>query len=132
MSVRGSCLCRSVEYEVSGPFDPIVNCHCSICRKAHGAAFGSFTGCKNEHFAWLQGKEQISLYESSPGFHRAFCAKCGGTVPFAHGKDAMIIPAGSLDGDPNVRATGHFYVGSKAPWYEIVDKLPQHQTWPED
>jgi hypothetical protein len=25
---------------------------------------------------------------------------------------------------------GHMFVGSKAPWYEIRDELPQHQEYP--
>jgi len=37
--LRGSCLCGQARYEISGKlYDPL-NCHCSMCRKAQGAAF---------------------------------------------------------------------------------------------
>jgi hypothetical protein len=29
-----------------------------------------------------------------------------------------------------VRPGEHIFVGSKAPWYEIVGALPQHEEWP--
>ena len=39
---RGSCLCGGVAWEADGPFDLMSHCHCSICRKAHGAAFATY------------------------------------------------------------------------------------------
>jgi hypothetical protein len=36
----------------------------------------------------------------------------------------------TVDGDPGVRPGEHIFVGSKAPWYEIVDALPQYEAWP--
>jgi hypothetical protein len=40
---RGSCLCGSVRYEVTGRFPRIVHCHCQMCRKVQGAAFASYS-----------------------------------------------------------------------------------------
>ena len=44
--LKGSCLCGSVRYEIDGPLDGAMNCHCSMCRKAHGAAFRSRAGIR--------------------------------------------------------------------------------------
>jgi hypothetical protein len=33
---------------------------------------------------------------------------------------------GTLDDDPGVRPSLHLFVGSKAPWHDIADALPQH------
>jgi hypothetical protein len=41
-----------------------------------------------------------------------------------------VVPAGSIDGDPGVRPALHIFVGSKAPWFEIRDALPQHAEYP--
>jgi hypothetical protein len=38
-TLRGSCLCQRIRYEITSPLGRIVNCHCSTCRKATGAAF---------------------------------------------------------------------------------------------
>ena len=35
--MKGSCLCKAVEYEITALDMPIVFCHCDTCRKAHAA-----------------------------------------------------------------------------------------------
>ena len=35
------------------------------------------------------------------------------------------VAMGSLVDDPSIRPAEHIYVGSKAPWFEITDDLPQ-------
>jgi hypothetical protein len=41
------------------------------------------------------------------------------------------LAMGTLDDDPGVRPVCHVFVGSKAPWYEIGDDLPQYQDFPK-
>jgi hypothetical protein len=69
--LRGSCLCGGVRYEINGPLSYPLNCHCSMCRKAHSAAFRSRARVKADDFRWMQGAELVTYYESSPGNHRA-------------------------------------------------------------
>ena len=38
---------------------------------------------------------------------------------------------GTLIDTPAIRPTAHIFVGSKAPWHEITDDLPQYQEFPE-
>jgi hypothetical protein len=40
------------------------------------------------------------------------------------------IALATLDDDPGVRPASHTFVGSKAPWFEITDDLPQYQELP--
>ena len=40
------------------------------------------------------------------------------------------VVVGTLDGDPGMRPREHIFVGSKAPWYAIADRLPQYDQWP--
>ena len=39
---KGSCFCGRVRYEIKGPIGPMSNCHCTDCRKSHGAAFATY------------------------------------------------------------------------------------------
>jgi hypothetical protein len=39
------------------------------------------------------------------------------------------IAMGSLVDAPSVRPTVHIFVGSKAPWSEITDDLPQFEEY---
>ncbi len=130
---KGSCLCRAVRFEVNGPFDRASHCHCSMCRKAHGAAFGTYARVKQSDFKLLSGAEDIAAYASSPRTKRTFCRKCGSTLQFLSEKfpQEIDIALGTLDDDPGVRPVMHIFTGSKAPWYEIGDRLPQHEGWPK-
>jgi hypothetical protein len=74
--IRGSCLCGQVRFEQDGGAQFINHCHCSMCRKAHGAAFGSFLHADGTRFRWAAGQSLVVSYESSPGNFRAFCRVC--------------------------------------------------------
>jgi hypothetical protein len=65
--VRGSCLCGGVKYEITGPLMRSGHCHCSNCRKAHGAAFRSRARVHIEDFKWLQGEELVKYFEPNSG-----------------------------------------------------------------
>lgn len=130
--IRGSCLCGSVRYEVRGPFGRVTHCHCSQCRKAHGAAFGTYARVRWADFIVTAGEGEIASYRSSPDVRRTFCRQCGATLQFIHEArvDSFSLALGTLDDDPGVRAVAHIFVGSKAPWFEITDGLPQHDEYP--
>jgi len=130
--LRGGCLCGSVRYEVRGPVKRIVHCHCSMCRKAHGAAFGSYAIVSAADFSVTAGQDEIAAYESSPGVRRTFCRRCGSTLQFKNAKrpQSVELAAGTLDDDPGVKPALHIFVGSKAPWFDITDGLPQHLERP--
>ena len=128
--IGGSCLCGEVRWSVDdGAFTRMSHCHCSMCRKAHGAPFATYVNAPPGGFHWLQGEEHIRRFESSPGFTRAFCSRCGSVVPSLV-NDYMCIPAGCLDGDPGVRPSAHIFAASKAPWHLMADDLPRHETYP--
>lgn len=130
--VAGSCLCRAVRFEVRGPFGRASHCHCSMCRKAHGAAFGTYARVKRSDFVLLSGAEDIAVYTSSPGTRRTFCRQCGATLQFLSARfaDEVDVALGTLDDDPGVRPVMHIFTGSKAAWNDIADGLPQHEAWP--
>jgi hypothetical protein len=127
MSVNGSCLCRGIKYRIDGAFGRVVNCHCSMCRKATGAAFRTRAAVPAAAFRWVTGEELVSKYESSLGETRTFCRVCGATLAtfFRDHPDEIGLPLGTLDDDPGVRPSAHVFVASKAPWFEITDDLPQ-------
>jgi hypothetical protein len=130
--LKGSCLCKAVSYEIEGPLEGARNCHCSMCRKAHGAAFRSRASVRSRDFRWVTGESLITWYESSPGTHRGFCSRCGSPLlsrfdahPASYG-----LQLGCLDSDPGVRPSMHIFTGSKAPWFEITDPLPCFEAGP--
>jgi hypothetical protein len=127
--VQGACLCGDVAW-AAGSLELVVYCHCSVCRKITGASFASSGSVLERDFRWLRGGDATRRFESSPGLFRRFCGRCGSTVPNEPVEGRVFLPLGNLDGDPGLRPFGHIFVGSKAPWYEIADALPQFETLP--
>ena len=130
--IRGSCLCGSVRYEIEGPLSAITLCHCSQCRKAHGAAFGAYARVDAAGFRWVAGESDVAAFQSSPDVMRTFCKRCGSRLQFLRVSrpQSFSIAVGTLDEDPGVRPMHHIFVGSKAPWFEIADALPRHAERP--
>lgn len=62
MTIEGGCLCGSVRYAITGPLGPAGHCHCSICRKAHGAAFATWVFVEPDQFRWSAGAELVGRY----------------------------------------------------------------------
>jgi hypothetical protein len=126
--ISGRCLCGDVRFEIDGRLGPAIFCHCSMCRRASGTAFASNAPVRARYLRFVAGREAISEYESSPGKLRAFCSRCGSPLYSRRpaDPDTFRIRMGTLDGDPGRRPLAHFFVGVKAPWYEIADGLPQY------
>ena len=79
--LKGSCLCGGITYEIRAPLTEVINCHCPMCRKAHGAAFRTRTPVKAADFIFLSGEDLLTFYECSPGERRSFCKVCGANPP---------------------------------------------------
>ncbi len=126
---RASCLCGEVSWESEAPFASMAHCHCSRCRKAHGAAFATYVTVPAAGFH-LRGGEHVKRWESSPGFSRCFCGRCGSVVPGDPWEGLIFLPAGNFDDDPGIRPLAHIFVASKAPWFEIRDSLPRFDAYP--
>jgi hypothetical protein len=131
VAIQGSCLCGTLKYEADGPFTSMMNCHCSMCRKHHGAPFATFVVAPAGGFRWLSGEDNLIRYRSSPSAVRSSCRTCGSVAPFFMEEAGIVVlTPGNLDGDPGIRLEGHIFTGSKAPWYVIADSLPQYETFP--
>jgi len=128
--LRASCLCGDVTWQFDAPVEWMSHCHCSRCRKAHGAAFATYVAGTAASFR-LDGAERVKRFPSSPGSERPFCGRCGSVVPAANANGQVFAPAGNFLDDPGVRPLAHIFVASKAPWSEIRDALPRFDAFPE-
>ena len=130
--VEGGCLCGAVRWEVDGPLRHITHCHCSMCRKAHGAAFATYARIGRKRFRFVRGEDVLVRYRSSEKVTRSFCPRCGSTLFWGHDEtpDVVEIAVGSVDGDPIGRPEAHIFVKDKACWVDILDALPRHEGNP--
>ena len=122
---EGSCLCGSVKYSVDCEPQPMGHCHCRTCRKAHSAAFSTVMGVPKDLFKWVQGEDQLSGYESSPGKTRYFCQQCGSQlIAWRETTDYVLLRVGSIDTKITTRPQVHFWCSDGASWYDPEEKLP--------
>ena len=116
--IRGSCLCGQVRFELDGAPQFINHCHCSMCRKVHGAAFGSFLHADGNGFRWLVGESRVTNYPSSPGQRAGVLFGLWLERSRARRRrQARDHPRGLLDDDPIVRPVVHIHTASRAPWF---------------
>ncbi len=127
--LKGQCYCRAVTYEVTDDFSYAMNCHCSNCRRTTGSAFKPMAGIGIENLAVIEGADEVQKVGDDLGCD-IHCRKCGSLLysvvrdgTYAH------VAMGTLVDTPSIRPTAHIFVGSKAPWFEITDDLPQHEEF---
>lgn len=126
--IKGHCECRSISFEADSAITDYSHCHCSQCRRMHGAAFATFAGVASDSFRYLTGKSDLAVYASSDNHRRFFCSVCGSNigVELTDYPDEFFVSMSAIEGDPDKPEGYHIYVGSKAPWYEINDGLKQY------
>lgn len=129
--ISGGCLCGHVRYEITPPPIVMVNCHCSRCRRARGAAHATNLFVGADQLRITRGEDRVKIFDL-PGaerFGQNFCTDCGSKAPRLSPKiGRWVVPAGTLDGDPGIRPALHIFVGSKATWDVIADSLPQFEA----
>ncbi len=123
----GGCLCGTLAYEVDDAFVYALNCHCSLCRRATGSAFKPFGGIERGRFRLTQGKDRLLIVGDPGADHDQRCAACGSLLCSVVRDGRWVhVTYGTLRDAPSLRPTAHIMVGSKAPWFEITDDLPQY------
>ena len=130
MIIKGECLCGRVSYTVTGSLLDADHCHCSMCRRQHGAAFATYAQFKPGDFTWVSGESFLKVYESMSGGGWCFCSECGSTLAGTEQGIVKTITLGTVAGDPGIRPQSHIFVGSKAQWNHIFDDLPQFNERP--
>lgn len=128
---EGGCLCERVRFRITGPIRNIVQCHCSRCRKAQGSAFATNGIVAAEHFHLIQGEEELTGYESSPGQTKYFCRHCGSPILSRNRArpNQVRVRLGTIDSDIDERPMAHIFVGSKANWEDICGELPRYDSY---
>jgi hypothetical protein len=130
-TLRGQCLCGTVSYAVANAFRYAFNCHCSQCRRATGSAFKPFAGIESGTLRLTHGSDRVMIYGNPQAAHDVHCGRCGSLLYSVVREGAYVhVTLGTLVDAPDIRPTAHIFAGSKAPWFEITDSLPQYDAFP--
>ena len=136
VTVTGSCLCRSIEYKVTGEAMRFSHCHCQRCRKATGTGHASnFVLTPVSGLKWIKGEDLLTRYKvpEAERFYNCFCKQCGSPMPRTIPEiNAVLIPAGSLDVEPPLQPQHHIFWDSRADWSCDKSGLPVYNEYPEE
>ena len=130
-TLHGQCSCGEVRFAVENAFEYAFYCHCSRCRLRTGSAFAAIAGIAIDKVEVEVGREHLLMEGECSDGYGARCALCHAFL-FAAVRDRqyMHVSLGVLTGTPNRLPDHHIYVGSKAPWFQITDALPQYDELP--
>ncbi len=126
-TVRGGCLCGAVAFELELPSKWCAHCHCSMCRKAHGAGYVTWVGFDSTHFTLKKGDHHLTWYFSSPGARRGFCSTCGSTMLFESERWAgeTHVSLACLDGPIDRKPRANAFFDAHVGWMPIDDGLEE-------
>ena len=126
-AARGSCLCGAVRFRADLPSKWVAHCHCTYCRRAHGAPFVTWVGFPSGQFSLEPGSESPTWYESSADAKRAFCPRCGSPMFFQSARwPGEVHVARALFADPLDREpSAHVFFENHVPWLQVNDDLPK-------
>jgi hypothetical protein len=114
----GSCLCGGVRFELRGPLDEVIACHCTQCRKQTGHHWAStHTADADLH---LISSDSLRWYRSSEQAQRGFCDRCGSSLFWKRvGATVTSVCVGSIYGSSGLTLGGHIFVADKGDYYCI-------------
>lgn len=126
--MKGSCLCGAVQFVVHSFKPGIANCHCSMCRKFTGAAYGTFAAVKRDDLRWQGGEDNITTYQSSETAERGFCKTCGSSIYYRlKDSEEFEIALGTLEDEPDQSIDANIYCQFRPKWAH-TDKVKNYPT----
>jgi hypothetical protein len=138
-SIVGGCQCESLRFELKAR--PLFThaCHCLVCRRRSGTAFGLSTTVLRGDLAVTRGEVIAKLISPRTTIYR--CAVCETTIYSGSTRfpSTYIVRGGTFD-DPKVVEPGaHIWVKRKHPWVVLPADVPQFDedydikvAWPRE
>jgi hypothetical protein len=125
--VSGACLCGAVRFTVKLPSMFCAHCHCSMCRRNHGAGYVTWFGVPREQVSIDRGTDSLVRYHSSEHGSRSFCGRCGTSLfcENAQHPERVDVPLAAMDGPIDREPQVHVFFDCRAPWVAIGDELPR-------
>lgn len=118
---QSDCLCGAVRFELTWPSKWVAHCHCTLCRRAHGAAFVTWIGMPQDQCRIVDDARHVQWYESTPGAERGFCSRCGSTLFFRSQRwpGELHVTLANLDGSADRAPMVHAYWDRRVAWTSV-------------
>ena len=125
--INGGCFCAAVRFSAQLPSKWCAHCHCSMCRKTHGAGYVTWVGFEQEQISMTHGGELVTWFDSSPGAQRGFCSKCGSSIFFRSERWAgeLHVALGCIDDQLDRDPQANVFFDQHVDWMPVDEQLKQ-------
>jgi len=128
-TAHAACLCRDLQLTLHLPSKWVAHCHCSMCRRAHGAGYVTWVGMRAERCDIDDPQQRLTWFTSSPGAERGFCSRCGSTLLFRAERwpGELHVTLANVDGPVDRAPQCHAFWDTHVDWASIdpADGLPR-------
>ena len=123
-SIEGGCFCGAVRFSTDLPTRWCAHCHCTMCRRVHGAGYVTWVGVNKKQFHFISD-DQLRWYESSPGARRGSCKICSSNMLFESTRwsDETHVVLACLDEDIDRGPQAHAYYEEHVDWMPVDENL---------
>ena len=132
-TLRGSCLCGGVRFEVDHEPDTLRYCHCASCKKLSGGTGTVNFRTPSTAIRVVGGEDLLQTFQPVEGTAKTFCLACGSNL-FGGGwpeSETCSVRASAVDDAFAARPSAHIFTRSVAPWETLPDDgLARHETTP--
>lgn len=124
---KGSCFCGAIGFTAKLPSKWCAHCHCSMCRKTHGAGYVTWVGFVADRVKITHGEDQLTWFDSSAGAQRGFCQKCGSSLFFRSERwpGELHIALGCMDDPIDRQPQANAFFDKHVKWMPIDASLKQ-------
>jgi hypothetical protein len=124
---KGACLCGAVQFELTLPTKWVAHCHCSICRRAHGAPYVTWASVPSAQLRIVAGADHVRRFDSSPAATRSSCMTCGSPLFFESTRwgGEVHVAVGCIEDALDRAPQVHAFFSDKADWVAVHDELPR-------
>lgn len=131
--LSGKCLCGKISFSADTDIKLMANCHCSDCRAATGAAYGTLLFIAEDAFK-VSGTPKVFRHKADSGadMEKHFCPDCGSQLFGRNSKRAGVVSlrAGAVEQRELVKPTVNVYLSSKIPSTPVDPQLKGFEKMP--
>lgn len=129
MRISGHCLCGAVRFTAKGEPLVVMNCHCTECRRATGAAYATLLFYQRADVE-RTGETRTFEHDADSGTRmiKHFCPKCGSPMfsEVASRPEIFGLRAGVIEETDVVRPQGNVWISSKIASTPVDPDLPAY------
>jgi len=131
-TLRGSCSCGKVRYELLAKPMCVHCCHCADCQTHTGSAFVLNALIESSAIRLIRGNLEIVPVPRTYAAHDIYrCRKCKVAVWSDYGRRPQIrfVHVGTLNDPSALRPDVHIYTCDKLPWIKLPKGTPAFRAY---